>query len=134
MCFGLNLETIKFYFIKLATDFYQQPSYFTGQKSLIKFNLAQLGMFSPNCLISATTLSIITFRIMTVSNIKKRDTQYQRHSASGIIMLSVVILNVFCYGGCCCAKRHYAECYVVPEYHCTVDLLFDLFWISLFYK
>jgi hypothetical protein len=44
MCGWLNLNTIKFSLIKLATDFYWQPSYFLGEKNLIvlRYKVAQI--------------------------------------------------------------------------------------------
>ncbi len=35
-----NLETIKFYLIKLATDFHRQPSYLVGERSSLQNNEA----------------------------------------------------------------------------------------------
>ncbi len=37
MSVGLNLETIHFYLIKVATDFYLQPSYLLGERSSLTF-------------------------------------------------------------------------------------------------
>jgi hypothetical protein len=42
----LNSETIKFQLLKLATDFYQQPSYLVDEKSPLHW-----GMFFSLCLL-----------------------------------------------------------------------------------
>jgi len=37
MYVSLNLKTIKFYFIKLATNFKRQTSYLVGERALLYF-------------------------------------------------------------------------------------------------
>ena len=46
MYVGLNLKTVKFYLIKLATDFYWQPSYILGERSSFLPGVNALAYFS----------------------------------------------------------------------------------------
>ncbi len=42
MCVWLNLKTIKFYLIKFATDFYQQPSNLLGERASLDIYTSSL--------------------------------------------------------------------------------------------
>jgi hypothetical protein len=91
---------------------------------------------------NASTTSITRFSILTLTKtIKKHNTQYEQHSASSFIMLSVVMLSgVFCtvmlsryiesrstecrYAGCRYSKcrydeRHYVECRGAATTECS---------------
>ncbi len=43
MYFWLNLRKMKFYLIKLATDFYWQPSYLLGERASLTIGRVKIG-------------------------------------------------------------------------------------------
>ena len=63
----------------------------------------------------------MTFNLKAINTtlmIKKHDTQHRQHIVSGIIMLSVIVINVInpecnvlCYAECRCAESICAECH-----------------------
>jgi hypothetical protein len=58
MYVSLNLKTIKFYFIKLATNFKRQTIYLVGERALLSFQANYVALSHGNHEVQGKMLSI----------------------------------------------------------------------------